>query len=60
MVMIRNKISKENCSVFLHGKEDVHYDIVKVNLSLCLFNGEGVLGSGGIAPRILDLGTRWR
>jgi len=37
MVMIRNKISKENCSVFLHGKEDVHYDIVKVNLSLCLF-----------------------
>jgi hypothetical protein len=20
---------------------------------------EGVLGSGGIAPRILDLGTRW-
>jgi hypothetical protein len=21
---------------------------------------EGVLGSGGIAPRILDLGTRWR
>jgi hypothetical protein len=33
--------------------------------SLCfLFNWaphhEGVLGSGGIAPRILDLGTRWR
>jgi hypothetical protein len=22
--------------------------------------GKGVLGSGGIAPRILDLGTRWR
>jgi len=21
---------------------------------------EGVLGSGGIVPRILDLGTRWR
>jgi hypothetical protein len=21
---------------------------------------EGVLGSGGMAPRILDLGTRWR
>jgi hypothetical protein len=21
---------------------------------------EGVLGSGGIAPAILDLGTRWR
>jgi len=34
----------------------------KVKLSLC-FNGEprheGVLGSGGIAPRILDLGTTW-
>jgi hypothetical protein len=36
---------------------------VKVKLSLC-FNWaprhEGVLGSGGIDPRILDLGTRWR
>jgi hypothetical protein len=36
---------------------------VKVNLSMC-FNWapryEGLLGSGGIAPRILDLGTRWR
>jgi hypothetical protein len=35
----------------------------KVKLSLC-FNTEprreGVLGSGGIAPRILDLGTIWR
>jgi hypothetical protein len=36
---------------------------VKVKLSLCLTwapRHEGVLGSGGIAPRILDLGTRWR
>jgi hypothetical protein len=36
---------------------------VKVKLSLC-FNWaprhEDVLGSGGISPRILDLGTRWR
>jgi hypothetical protein len=34
-----------------------------VNLSLCFYwspRHEGVLGSGGIAPRILDLGTRWR
>jgi hypothetical protein len=35
----------------------------KARLSLC-FNWaprhDGVLGSGGIAPRILDLGTRWR
>jgi hypothetical protein len=35
---------------------------VKVKVSLC-FNGvprhEGVLGSGGIAPRILDLGIRF-
>jgi len=30
---------------------------LKVKLSLC---HEGVLGSEGIAPRILDLGTRWR
>jgi hypothetical protein len=38
---------------------------VKVKLSLCFFlnwapRHEGVLGSGGIAPCILDLGTRWR
>jgi hypothetical protein len=36
---------------------------MSVKLSLC-FNWapghEGVLGSRGIAPRILDLGTRWR
>jgi hypothetical protein len=36
---------------------------VKVKLSLC-FNWaphhEGVLGSGGIVPCILDLGTRWK
>jgi hypothetical protein len=34
-----------------------------VKLSLCLtkyYNHEGVLGSGGTAPRILDLGTKWR
>jgi hypothetical protein len=36
---------------------------VKVKLSLCLNwapSHEGVLGRGGIAQRILDLGTRWR
>jgi hypothetical protein len=47
---------------------DKHWDPssgykVKVKLSLC-FNWspylEGVLRSGGIAPRILDLGTIWR
>jgi hypothetical protein len=30
---------------------------VKVKLSLCC---EDVLGSGGIAPHIIDLSTRWR
>jgi hypothetical protein len=38
-------------------------DKVKVKLSLC-FNWapchEGILGSGGIAPCILDLGIRWK
>jgi hypothetical protein len=32
-------------------------------VSLCFnwaLRHEGILGSGGIAPRILDLGTRWR
>jgi hypothetical protein len=37
---------------------------VKIKLSLCVFDWaphhEGVLGSGGIASRILDLGTGWR
>jgi hypothetical protein len=35
---------------------------VKVKLSPCFnwaLRHEGVLGSGGIAPHILDLGTRW-
>jgi hypothetical protein len=36
---------------------------VKVKTSLC-FNGaprhEDIMGSGDVAPRILDLGTRWR
>jgi hypothetical protein len=36
---------------------------VKVKLSLCSFNWlwryDGVLGSGGIVPRILNLGTMW-
>jgi len=36
---------------------------VKVKVSLCLTKHHAVKaywGSGGIAPRILDLGTRWR
>jgi hypothetical protein len=36
---------------------------VKVKLSLCLTKHHSMKaywGSGGIAPRILDLGTRWR
>jgi hypothetical protein len=36
---------------------------VKVKLSLCLTKHQAMKtywGSGGIAPRILDLGTRWR
>jgi hypothetical protein len=36
---------------------------VKVKLSLCLTKHHAMKtywGSGGIIPRILDLGTRWR
>jgi len=37
---------------------------VELNLSVCFFNWaprhEGVLGSGGTAARIIDLGSRWR
>jgi hypothetical protein len=44
---------------FIH----VSYVSAKVKASLC-FNWaprhEGVLGSGGIAPRIFNFGTRWR
>jgi hypothetical protein len=35
----------------------------KVKLSLCLTKHHAMKtywGSGGIAPRIIDLGTRWR
>jgi hypothetical protein len=43
-------------------QETQSYTRGKIKLSLC-FNWaprhEGVLGSGGIAHRILDLGTRW-
>jgi hypothetical protein len=34
-----------------------NYCTIKVKLSLC-FNFEGVVGSGGIAPRILGFGIR--
>jgi hypothetical protein len=43
-----------------HIEKDVK---VKVKLSLCLTKHhvmKAYWGSGGIAPRILDLGTRWR
>jgi hypothetical protein len=37
---------------------------VKVKLSLCFLTEHHTIkaywGSGGIAPRILDFGTRWR
>jgi hypothetical protein len=39
------------------------YGKVKVKLSLCLTKHNAMKtywGSGSIAPRILDLGTRWR
>jgi hypothetical protein len=50
------------------GKELSCYNFVmkvKVKFSLCFLfwrstRHKGVLGSGGIAPCILDLGTRWR
>jgi hypothetical protein len=53
----------------------IHTDDVKVNLSLCLTKHhaiktysflndapchEGILGSGGIVPRLLNFGMRWR
>jgi hypothetical protein len=37
--------------------------LLKVKLSLCLTEHHAMQaywGSGGIAPRILDLGTRWK
>jgi hypothetical protein len=55
-----------SCATFLYCKrlkKPVGPVKVKVKLSLCLNwsqGHEGVLGSGGITPRILDLGTRWR
>jgi hypothetical protein len=38
-----------------------HKGKVKQSLSFnCVPHHEGVLGSGGVATHILDLGTRWR
>jgi hypothetical protein len=40
-----------------------YYEEVKVKLSLCLAKHHAMktyCGSGGIAPHMLDLGTRWR
>jgi hypothetical protein len=52
---VRNKV--------LHAYKTAKIIKVNVKLSLC-FNWaqchEGVLCSGGISPRIFDLGTRWR
>jgi hypothetical protein len=48
------------CATTAHYIERVR---VKVKLSLCLIKHHGMktyCGSGCIAPRILDLGTRWR
>jgi hypothetical protein len=45
------------------GAYDVSKVKVKVKLSLCFTKHHSMKtcwGSGGIAPRILDLGTRWR
>jgi hypothetical protein len=51
------------------GSQKYPADAVQHNdtslLSLCFFfnwapRHEGALGNGGISPRILDLGTRWR
>jgi hypothetical protein len=48
-----------------HNPEDLDLIMVKVKLSLCFYITEhhamkAYWGSGGIAPRILDLGIRWR
>jgi len=56
--VVKDRGAKWSWSTWLTS---AHVSTVKV--SLC-FNWvrhhESVLGSGGIAPRILDLGTRWR
>jgi hypothetical protein len=50
---------KQSDSCLLHDafKGKVVIPVLFYNLAP---RNEGVLGSGGIAPRILDLGTRWR
>jgi hypothetical protein len=65
MIVKEKKERKENlwkCTYVYVANADKDCE-VKVKLSLC-FNWaprhEDILGSGDIAPRILDLGTRWR
>jgi hypothetical protein len=59
------KLSSKPARHSLADKQLSHPGKAKVKLSLCSFLTEhhaikACWGSGGIAPRILDLGTRWR
>jgi hypothetical protein len=64
---IKNIVCRVSGSVFHCISEASYFPYinvkVKVKLSLCLTKHHAMKtywGSGGIAPRILDLGTSWR
>jgi hypothetical protein len=59
----KDKIEDEIRILLSETKTRVPNLKVKVKLSLCLTKHHAIKaywGSGGTAPRILDLGTRWR
>jgi hypothetical protein len=65
MATMRTGLVRSNRYVFVTRRMELMDIImkVKVKLSVCLTKHHTMKtywGSGGIAPRILDLGTRWR
>jgi hypothetical protein len=52
-----------HCHDFIAGTVEIQDGKVKVKFSLCLTKHHAMKlywGNGGVASRILDLGTRWR
>jgi hypothetical protein len=62
-VVHSNEVQKQGWTVSHCCYELLVKAKVKVKFSLCLtkhYDMRAYWGSGGIAPRILDLGTRWK
>jgi hypothetical protein len=63
IIIIISSVFMDHATLLPSKSSNVEYVHIKVKVSLC-FNWaprhEGLLGIGGVAPRILNLGTTWR